>query len=240
MTLDLAGAWTAVTDSPLFGITLTLLGYEGARRISRATRGNPLANPVLLGIVLVGAFLLVTRTSYADYLGGAQYIAFLLGPATVALALPLYREAARMGRSGLAIVTAVTLGSATAIVSAVLITRALGGSEELALSMAPKSATTPVSIALSEQIGGIPPLTAAFTILAGVLGAVTAPHLLDWLRVRDERVRGLATGVVSHGIGASRLLETEPPAAAFAALAMALNAVVTTALLPFLLPLLGA
>lgn len=105
--------------------------------------------------------------------------------------------------------------------------------------MAPKSATAAVAIELSEQIGGIPPLTAAFTILAGVLGAVTAPHLLTWLRVRDERLRGLAVGVASHGIGAARLLETEPPTGAFAALAMTLNALITTAALPIVLAALG-
>lgn len=235
MTVHVDQAWTGLVHSPLLGITLTLAAYQAARWFWRRTRGHSLANPVLVAIVLVAGFLLLTRTDYADYLRGGQYIAFLLGPATVALALPLYAQANRIRRSAPMILLAVAAGSLTAITVGILATRLTGGSTELALSMAPKSATTPVSIAVSQATGGISALTAVFTILTGVLGAVAAPAVLSLVRVRDERVRGLAMGVVSHGIGTARLLADEPAAGAFAALAMAINALVTAIAVPVLL-----
>lgn len=238
MTVHLAQAWTGLVRSPLLGITLTLAAYLAARRVWRASRGHSLANPVLVSIVLVAGFLLLTRVAYADYLRGGQYIAFLLGPATVALALPLYLQADRIRRSAPMVLLSVVAGSLTAILVGVLVTRWTGGSAPLALSMAPKSATTPVSLAVSETIGGIGPLTAVFTILTGVLGAVAAPRVLTLVRVRDERVRGLAVGVVSHGIGTARLLSDEPAAGAFSALAMAINALVTAVAVPLLIHLL--
>jgi putative effector of murein hydrolase len=129
-------------------------------------------------------------------------------------------------------------GSVVSIVVAYEVTQALGGGEDLALSMAPKSATTPVSIALSESIGGIPALTAVFTIVAGVVGAVSGPAVLSLLRFRDLRVRGLAIGAASHGIGTSRALEEHPTEGAFSGLGMGLNALATALLLPLVLAVL--
>lgn len=235
MNLEFAQAWSAVTASPLFGITLTLIAYQAARSLWRRTRGNSLANPVLVAVVIVAATLLIFNVSYDDYFTGAQYISFLLGPATVALALPLYRQSSNIRQAGPTVAVCLLTGSVTAVVVAITVTKALGGSDALALSMAPKSTTTPVALALSESVGGIGSLTAAFTIITGILGAVAAPRLLTALRVRDQRVRGLAIGMSSHGIGTSRALQDNPTAGAFSGLAMALNALVTAVLLPVLL-----
>ena len=235
--MHLEQAWTGLRDSPLFGITLTLLAYQLARTLWKRSRGHSLANPVLVAIVLVAGVLLLTHVDDATYLRGGQYIAFLLGPATVALALPLYRQADRIRRSAPMILTTVVAGSVTAIVVGVVTVRLTGGSTELALSMAPKSATTPVSIAVSRSAGGIPALTAVFTIVTGVLGAVAAPTVLRLAGFRDDRARGLAMGVVSHGIGTARLLVDEPGAGAFSALAMAVNALVTAIAVPLVLKL---
>ena len=235
MNLQFAQAWAAITASPLFGITLTLVAYQAARSLWRRTRGNSLANPVLVAVVIVVAALLLLNISYADYFVGAQYISFLLGPATVALALPLYRQSKNIRQAGWAVAACLVTGSVTAVVVAIVVTKTLGGSAALALSMAPKSTTTPVSIALAESVGGIGSLAAAFTILTGILGAVAAPRLLTVLRVRDQRVRGLAIGMSSHGIGTSRALQDNPTAGAFSGLAMALNALVTAVVLPLLL-----
>ena len=238
--MHLHQAWVGLTNSPLFGITLTLLAYRAAGTLWRRANGHSLANPVLVAIALVAGFLLFTHVGYATYLRGGQYIAFLLGPATVALALPLYRQATRIRQSALVILTAVIAGSIIAIMAGILVVRATGGTRYLALSMAPKSATTPVSIAVSESIGGIGPLTAVFTILTGVLGAVAAPAVLTACRVHDERIRGLSMGVVSHGIGTARMLADEPAAGAFSALAMAINALITAVAVPLLLHLFPA
>lgn len=235
MTFQPEEAWDWLLGSPLFGITLTLVAYKAAREVWERTGRHPFVNPVMVAIVLTGGTLLLLGVDYDDYMVGGRYIAVLLGPATVALALPLYYERRLVRQAAVPILLGLVVGSAVSIVVAFTVTSGLGGDEALALSMAPKSATTPVSIALAESFDGIPALTAVFTILAGVLGAVTGPAVLSLLRFRDLRVRGLAIGASSHGIGTSRALEEHPTEGAFAGLAMGLNALATAILLPLLL-----
>ena len=238
MTLHPDEAWSWLIGSPLFGVTLTLVAYKAARELWERTGRHATLNPVLVAIVLAGGTLLLLGVDYEDYMVGGQYIAFLLGPATVALALPLHYEAPLVRQAVGPILAGLLVGSAASIAVTFWVTRAFGGDEQLALSMAPKSATTPVSIALAESFGGIPALTAVFTIITGVIGAVAAPAVLSLLRFRDLRVRGLAIGASSHGIGTSRALEEHPTEGAFSGLAMGLNALATALLLPLLLPLL--
>lgn len=238
MTLHIAEAWAWLLGSPLFGVTLTLVAYQGARTLWERTGRHALLNPVLVAIVFAGGTLLLLGVDYDSYMEGGRYIAFLLGPATVALALPLHYEARLVRKAALPILVGLLTGSAASIAVAFWVTKALGGTEQLALSMAPKSATTPVSIALAESFGGIPALTAVFTILTGVVGAVAAPAVLSLLRFRDLRVRGLAIGASSHGIGTSRALEEHPTEGAFAGLAMGLNALATALLMPLMLAVL--
>ncbi len=238
MILHLDDACSWLLGSPLFGVTLTLVAYKAARELWERTGRHATLNPVLVAIVLAGGTLLLLGVDYEDYMVGGQYIAFLLGPATVALALPLHYEAPLVRQAVWPVLAGLLVGSAASIAVTFWITRALGGDEQLALSMAPKSATTPVSIALAESFGGIPALTAVFTIITGVIGAVAAPAVLSLLRFRDLRVRGLAIGASSHGIGTSRALEEHPTEGAFSGLAMGLNALATALLLPLLLPLL--
>lgn len=239
MTARLADAGEWLVSSPVLGITLTLGAYLAARAMWERTGRHASLNPVLVAIVLVAGVLLAAGVDYDEYLAGGRYIAFLLGPATVALALPLHYEAGLVRRAALPVLLGVTSGAAASIAVAYAVTRGLGGDKALGLSMAPKSATTPVSIALAESLGGIPALTAVFTILAGVLGAVTAPAVLSLLGFRDVRVRGLAIGVASHGIGTSRALEEHPTEGAFSGLATGLTALATALMIP-LLPLVTA
>jgi len=238
VSLHFAEAWAWLVGSPLFGITLTLVAYQLARVVWERTGRHASLNPVLVAIVLTGTVLLLLGVDYDQYMEGGQYLALLLGPATVALALPLHWEFRLVRKSAGSILTGIVAGSVVSIVVAFTVTRALSGDEELALSMAPKSATTPVSIALSQSVGGLPELTAVFTILAGVLGAVAGPAVLSLFRVRDVRSRGLAIGAASHGIGTSRALEEHENEGAFAGLAMGLNALATALLLPLLLAVL--
>jgi predicted murein hydrolase (TIGR00659 family) len=170
---------------------------------------------------------------------GGSVIAFFLGPATVALAVPLYRQAHHLKELLVPMLIALPLGAFVAITSGMLLVRALGGDRELELTMAPKSATTPIAIAITEQIGGITSLVAVFTIVAGILGAVAGPTLLNLLRVRDRRARGLALGAVSHGVGTSRALQEHPVEGAFSGLSMGLTALVTSLLVPLAVHLLG-
>jgi len=228
--------WAWLTGSPLFGLTLTLGGYAVGRWAHRRT-GSPLLQPVLVAIVLVGAVLMLTDVPYADYLAGGRFVGFWLGPATVALALPLHQEWHLVRRAAVPILVGVVAGAVVSIGSAVLLTRVAGGDRTLQLTMAPKAATTPVSLALSAQVGGVPALTAVLTILAGITGATVGPWVLDRLRIRDLRARGIALGAVSHGIGTSRALQESRTEGAFSALSMALTALATSLLVPLLLKL---
>jgi predicted murein hydrolase (TIGR00659 family) len=227
-----------LTGSPLFLLFLTLAAYRLGREVRDRTGGHALAQPVLVAIVVIGIVLAVVDIDYDTYRNGTQIIAFLLGPATVALAVPLHRQAARLRGFLAPLLVGVTLGAVASISTGYLLVRWLGGSEVLAETMAPKAATTPVSIAISGTIGGIPALTAVFAIVIGIVGAIAGPAVLTLLRIRDERARGLALGAVSHGIGTSRALRESESEGAFAGLSMGLTALVTSLLVPVLLTLL--
>lgn len=222
-------------SSPLLGVFLTLAGYRLGRELHQRTGGHALAQPVLVAIVTVGLALWALDVEYDDYLTGAGIIGFFLGPATVALAVPLHRQAHRLRELALPMLIAIPAGAAVSIVTAVLTVRALGGDDTLQRTMAPKAATTPVSIALSDTIGGLPPLTAVLSIVAGIVGAVAAPAVLTFFRFCDPHARGLAIGAASHGIGTSRALHDDPTEGAFSGLAMGLTALATAILLPLLL-----
>ncbi len=224
-----------VTHSPLFGITLTLGVYALAELAWRRYRRHPLLTPVFVAIVVIAGLLLALDIPYAAYLEGAQYIGFVLGPATVALAVTIYRHLPLITAATVPVLASVLVGSATGIAAGYATVRLLGGDRVLAVSMMAKSVTTPVSMALSEHAGGIPELTAAFTILTGVFGAVAAPTLFTLLGIHDRRVRGLAMGVSSHGIGTARALDEDPTEGAFSALGMALSTIAATILMPIAL-----
>lgn len=225
--------WRWLSTSPLLGITLTLAAYLVGRWLHHRF-ASPVFQPVLVAIVLIVVVLEVGDLEYADYLIGADYVGFWLGAATVALALPLHREWHLVRRAAVPILTGVLVGAVVSILTAVLATDLAGGTRELQLTMAPKAATTPVSLVLSEQIGGIPALTAVLTILAGITGAVLGPWVLDRIGVRDPRARGIAMGSVTHGIGTARALQESRTEGAFSALCMGLTAVATSVLVPLL------
>lgn len=234
MTEDLQSIWVYLAATPLLGLTATLAAYQLAQALWRRLGMNPLANPVLLSILVLAGFLTVTGTEYRTYFDGAQFVHFLLGPATVALAIPLYRQVAALRRSALAVLVALVAGSATAAVSAVGIAWALGASHGTLMSLAPKSVTTPIAMGVAEQIGGLPSLTAVLVILTGITGAVAGTWVLGLVRVRDPQAQGFAIGVASHGIGTARALQLGEVAGAFSGLAMGLNGVATAILVPLL------
>lgn len=225
--------WQWLTTSPLFGITLTVAAYWLGRQVHHRF-ASPVFQPVLVAIVVIVLVLRTGDIAYADYLRGADYVGFWLGAATVALALPLHREWHLVRKAWAPIGVGVVVGAVVSICSAIVVTDLAGGTRELQLTMAPKAATTPVSLVLSAQIGGIPALTAVLTILAGITGAILGPWVLDRIGVRDLRARGIAMGSVTHGIGTARALQESRTEGAFSALCMGLTAVVTSVLVPLL------
>lgn len=231
---NLQETWVYLSATPLFHLTLTLVAFLAADRLFQWGGRNPLLNPVLVAVLLVVATLLITGTDYATYFEGAQFVHFLLGPATVALAVPLYRQWHRVRRSALAITVSLLAGSLTAILSAIGVAWALGGTLPVLASLAPKSVTAPVAMGIAEQMGGLPSLTAVLVIVTGIFGAMFGPPFLTLIGVKDWRARGLAIGTASHGIGTARALQVNETAGAFSGLAMGLNALATALLLPIL------
>lgn len=238
MSPDLAGAWASLVDSPVFALTLTLAVYDVARRGWERLGRPALLNPVLVSIVVIGAVLALVDLDYDTYASGTTLITLLLGPATVALAWPMHRELRLVRQAAVPVLAAVLASTAAAVTTALLLTRLAGGPEELALSMAPKTTTTPVAIALSEQIGGIAALTAVLTVATGVLGAALGVPLLRVLRLRDPRVSGLAVGASAHGIGTAGVAHLGRTTLAFAGLGMALATLATSLWVAVLVPLL--
>lgn len=238
MSAQLQALWGTLAAGPLLFLTVTLLAHQAGMQLFRWSHSNPLVNPVLIAMGLIIALLVATGTPYPTYFEGAKFVHFLLGPATVALAIPLYRQIRHVRRSLVGILVAVVVGSLTAIGTAVGIAWALGASEKTLVSLAPKSATAPVAMAIAEQVGGLPTLTAPVVILTGITGAMTATTLIRLLRITDWRAGGLAIGLASHGIGTARAFQVNELAGAFSGLAMGLNALATAILVPLLIRLL--
>ncbi|WP_244818113.1 LrgB family protein [Caballeronia sp. Lep1P3] len=231
--------WVYLAASPLLGLTITLFAYLVAQSVYARCRFNPLANPVLIAVALIVALLQISHTPYPTYFEGAQFVHFLLGPATVALALPLYRQLGNLRRLAAPIIVALFAGSMTAIVSAVAVASWLGASKATVASLAPKSATTPIAMAVATSIGGIPSLTAVLVISTGIFGAVFARVILNALRVTEPQARGFALGVASHGIGTARAFQISQEMGAFAGLGMGLNGILTSFLVPVMVPVLA-
>lgn len=227
--------WVYLSTGPLLHLTLTLMAYLAGDWIFRRSGRRAIFNPVLLAILLLVAMLAATDTDYQTYFAGAQFVHFMLGPATVALAVPLYRQVGLVRRLWLPILVTVLIGAAVSATSAVLVARWLGASPQTLISLAPKSVTTPVAMGIAEKAGGLPSLTAALVVLTGVLGAVIGVAVLAGLGVRDDRARGLALGLCAHGIGTARAFQVSELAGAFSALAMGLMALASAFLLPFVL-----
>jgi putative effector of murein hydrolase len=216
----------------------TVAAYSLAVAVSDRLGRPALLNPVLVAIALVAAVLALTGTEYDDYFAAAQPLHVLLGPATVALAVPLHRQRARIRAALLPLAAGLVAGVVGSVGAALLVPRLLGAPDVVVLSLGPKSATTPVAIGLAEQVGGLPSLAAALAILTGIGGAVAGPRLLDLCRVRDPAARGFAMGVASHGIGTARALQDGEQQGAFAGLGLGLGALATVVVLPLLVLLL--
>lgn len=235
MTPKALDIWVYLSTSPLLGLTVTLVVYQGAYWIYRRANFHPLLNPVALSVATLVLLLTLTGTPYQTYFDGAQFVHFLLGPATVALAIPLYAQLGKMKSLLVPLLAALLAGALTAIGSAVGIAWLLGASRSTLISLAPKSVTTPIAMGITEKLGGLPSLTAVLVVSTGIIGAVTAKYVLDFLRVREHSVRGFAVGVAAHGIGTARAFQVSEEAGAFAGLGMGLNGLATALLFPLLI-----
>jgi len=229
-----ASLWVYLSATPLLHLTLTVCFFVLARWLYRKSGRRSWLNPVLLSVLALVAVLVITDTPYDVYFEGAQFVHFMLGPATVALAVPLYRQLASLKRHPIALTVSLLTGSLTAVLSAIFIAKIGGVTDQALISIAPKSVTTPVAMGISESMGGLPSLTAVVVILTGILGASFGPWIFEKLHITNPMAKGLAMGTASHGIGTGRAIYMGDVAAAFSGLAMGLNGLATTLLLPIL------
>ena len=234
MSADLSALLAALAGTPLPWLVLTLLAYLGALALYRRSGAHPLLIPVLTAVVFIVVVLIATGTPYATYRDGVSLLSLMIGPDTVALAVPLYGQRARIRQMWRPLGIALLVGSTVAIASALLIAWALGGTLETLMSLAPKSATMPIALPVAERMGGLPSLAAVAVAITGIAGTILAGPVLRLLRIHDPAVRGFAVGLTAHAIGTARELQVHPTAGAFAALAMGLNGVATAVLVPVL------
>ena len=229
---DFVQLWIYLSATPLFGLTATLAVYVLAVMLYARAGHAPWANPVLLSVVTLGVLLTLSGTPYPTYFSGAQFIHFLLGPAVVALAWPLWQRRLELRRRAVPLLLAALAGGVAASASAVALGWAVGLPEEVLRSLAPKSATAPVAMGIAQQIGGIPALAAVFAVVTGLIGAVSGKYLFDWLGVAPMEARGYALGTAAHGIGAARAIQVHPDAGAYAGLALGVQVVLASLLIP--------
>lgn len=232
---DAGSFWVFLSASPLFWLALTLTSYLLANAISIRCKRHSLANPVLISVALLCAALVLTGTDYTVYFEGAQFIHVLLGPATVALAIPALKLRHEIRRSILPIGAALTAGSLTGVISAIGIARLLGAEHEIIASVAPKSVTAPIAIGIADKIGGIPEVATAVVLITGIVGAAIGGPLMRLLRIKDWRARGFAMGISAHGIGTASMMQVNATAGTFAGVAMGLNGILTAFVAPLVM-----
>ena len=234
MIFDWHGAWASVIHHPLFGIGITLGAYQLVLAAYEKTRWIFL-QPVLVSMLLVIGVLVGCGLNYAEYRKSTEILSILLGPATVALAVPLYLNLRRIRQLFWPIFTTLVIGGVVATGMGVLLGWSFGAEHMILMTMAPKSVTSPIAMLVAEQIGGVAALAAVFVLITGVIGAIFGPSLLTRLGVHSPEARGMALGMTAHAVGTAVAMQENEECGAFAALAMSLMGVATAVFLPLAL-----
>lgn len=224
------GAWLQAT--PLLGLILTLLAYQGAMWVHRRMKGHTLANPVLIGVCIVITVLNIMEVDYQAYFQSAQFISFLLGPVTVALAVPLHAQVKPLVRLATPLLLSLVAGTTASILLILALAKGSGATHETLLALLPKTATAPIAMGLADSLGTSASLAMAFVMMTGIVGTLSAPVVFRLLGVKDEAVRGFALGLTAHGIGTARAFQESERTGAFAALAMGLTGLLTALVVP--------
>ncbi len=231
--------WAHFQSFPVLWLVVTLLVFLFASWINAKAGKTPFLHPVLVSLSLIIVVLELVDTDYATYMQGGQYIHLLLGPAVVALAVPLYDNIATVKRLLVPLLVGCVCGAVVAAVSAIMIGAWFGLNDQILLTLAPKSVTSPIAIAIAEKMGGFPSLAAGLVLITGAMGCLIAPFVYKLLRIEDESVKGFVLGVGAHAMGTAFAFEYGMVAGAFGGLAMGMTGAFTAFLLPLLVPLLG-
>jgi len=233
--IPISDIWVYLSGDPLFALVITLATYQSGYLLYVKSNRNPLLNPVAISVVFTCIIIQLLDMPYAKYFEGAQFVHFLLGTATVALAIPIYHGFKTMGHKILPIILAMIIGSSASVLSAVFITKLMGAGDTIVGSMYAKSVTAPIAMGIAERIGVSPTLTAVFTVITGMLGAMLAPFILNSLNIQRWWIRGTAIGVGAHGLGITRAFSVNEEAGVYASMAMGLNGVISAIALPMVI-----
>ena len=229
--------WVYLQAEPLFWLTLTIGSYLIADFIYRKSNLFPLLNPVAISVLIVSLTLVSFNIDYERYFDGAKFIHFLLGPATVALAIPIYKKWNLIISNSKAIFLSLMAGSIFAILITFSLSSYLDLKDELILSLLPRSVTAPIAMGISEIIGGIPSLTAIITLITGIIGASLGIFVFDLMKLKKMEARGFSLGLASHGVGTARAMSRDKNAGVFAAVGMGLSGLITSIIIPLFLKL---
>jgi putative effector of murein hydrolase len=224
--------WVYLSGTPLLALFLTLAAYQVGLMIYERAGRNPTANPVAIAVALVAVAITLIDMPYKTYFEGAQFVHFLLGTATVALAIPIYRGLEGLGKRFVPLLVALLAGGATSIISSVGIAWLLGADPQIIGGMYAKSVTAPIGMGIAERLAVSPTLTAVFAVCTGILGAILGRFVLDFTGSKAWWQRGFALGVAAHGIGTSRAFSVNKEAGTYASLAMGLNGILGAILIP--------
>lgn len=224
-----------ISNSTLIWLILTLGSFKLGIIIYEKFNKHTLLQPIIISYIIIMSVLFITGVSYEEYFKGVEIIHFFLGPATVALALPLYNNLKYIKSLFLPIMITLIVAGVFSILIAVLLLWAFDANMPTILSMTTKSITAPIAIITSEQIGAIPSLAVGFVIITGIIGALLGTFIFKVIKIKHDTSKGFALGVVSHGIGTARAIEISQKAAAFSALAMGLSGIFTAVFLPLII-----
>ncbi|HII93651.1 MAG TPA: LrgB family protein [Methanosarcina sp.] len=225
-------------NMPLFGILLSLIAFQAGTLLYKKTQLS-IFNPLLVASVLVMVFLLIFGINYETYNLGGNYISFFLGPATVVLAVPLYKKIRLLKSNALPIIAGIITGCIAGISSILTLSSLLGLDDTISRSLAPKSVTTPIGIEISRQIGGLPAITVAAIVFTGIIGAILGPFICRCFKIKDKVAVGVAIGTASHALGTTRAIELGETEGAMSGLAIGIAGLITVFLAPLLLYVFG-
>ncbi|MBU3142978.1 LrgB family protein [Clostridium sp. CF012] len=220
-------------SSPVFGVIISLMAYEIGIYIKKKGKLS-IFNPLMIAIIILIFFLAKLHIKYEDYNRGGQIISFFLYPATVALALPMYKKFALFKKNAIAILIGIFSGAISGFLCVVFLSKLFGFDHVLIESLIPKSITTPIGIALSNQLGGISSITVVAIIMTGIIGSICGPLLYNALKINDSVALGIAMGASSHALGTARAMEIGETEGAMSGITMAISGIVAVLLYPIL------
>ncbi|WP_195999739.1 LrgB family protein [Clostridium sp. 1001271B_151109_B4] len=227
-----------LTSNMFFGIFISLVAYEIGQIIYEKTK-LPIFNPLLVAIVIVIALLKIFNIDFETYNQGGQFINMFLGPATVILAVPLYKQLSLLKKNFIPIIIGITVGCFVSVISIILLSKVFGLDNNIIISLLPKSVTTPIGIEISNSLGGVTGVTVLAIIITGITGAIIAPIVCKIFRITNPVAIGIGIGTASHAVGTSKALEIGETEGAMSSLSIGIAGLMTVVIAPLCFSILG-